>query len=598
MRRAFLTAAIVLAVLPSAAQAGYDRPAKYGDTLVPNVAIDMSDGTKLVADVAYPTDPATGQKAAGTFPVLLTQNPYICQTPAGTEVFGGAAGSPGFFADHGYIFVSVCVRGTGRSGGTWGVFSPRDQQDGVELVTWAAHYLDHSNGRVGLIGCSYLGLTQIFTAGVLKPGSPVKAMAPSCAGAEIFRETNSSGGVPTETSEYAFPGALALIGARAQATGAQLFAEGQSGGDVAYYRDFWKFRTPGNYAKQIVRNGIPALLWSGWHDIFSQTSSEMYAYFQNAAAGRPVFGPMAAGQKADPRWQIVVGPWGHGSGIDSSLQLEWFDTWMLGKDTAFRRANRSMHLQDLGTTNTSDNTGKWVNVSDWPVTHRYTQWFLGADGALSPNVGKAGGDQIEYAPPQSGASLTYTSKPLAKGATLAGPLAATLYAATTGTNLNLVVDLLDVAPDGTTTSIGYGSLAGSLRKLVTDRSWTDDAGVAIKPYALLQQDAYLTPAQVARLDVVMTPPVYSIAPGHALRVLLRTQVDPTTDCRAILGNRPCLPTLPQRQTFPGTYTVRRGAGRPSSINLPLLPAGCFAASGGTGAEPDGLSDPGRSCVDG
>src|SRR4051812_40484087 len=107
MRRAVLTAAMALAALPAGAHAGYDRPAKYGDMMVPNVAIDMSDGVKLVADVVYPTDPATGQKAAGTFPVLLTQNPYICQSPAGTLVFGGAAGQPSFFADRGYIFVSV-----------------------------------------------------------------------------------------------------------------------------------------------------------------------------------------------------------------------------------------------------------------------------------------------------------------------------------------------------------------------------------------------------------------------------------------------------------------------------------------------------------
>jgi len=45
------------------------------------LAVTMSDGVELKADVSYPTDPATGERAPGPFPVLLTQSPYKTTDP-------------------------------------------------------------------------------------------------------------------------------------------------------------------------------------------------------------------------------------------------------------------------------------------------------------------------------------------------------------------------------------------------------------------------------------------------------------------------------------------------------------------------------------
>ena len=64
-----------------------------------DISVRMDDGVEISTEVVYPTDPATGARAAGTFPVLLTQNPY------------GAARSdptaPGdYFVQRGYIYVA------------------------------------------------------------------------------------------------------------------------------------------------------------------------------------------------------------------------------------------------------------------------------------------------------------------------------------------------------------------------------------------------------------------------------------------------------------------------------------------------------------
>ena len=132
-----------------------------------DVRITMSDGVALVGDIAYPADLKTGRRVDGKFPVLLTQNPY------GAAAFGAGYGE--LFVKHGYIFASVDVRGTGRSAGTHDMFSPREAEDGAALVAWAAK-LEGSDGRVGLQGCSQLGINQLETATLLGPDSPVKAM--------------------------------------------------------------------------------------------------------------------------------------------------------------------------------------------------------------------------------------------------------------------------------------------------------------------------------------------------------------------------------------------------------------------------------------
>lgn len=125
-------------------------PAVYGLSQPQDVSVTMDDGVTIAAQVVYPTDPATGIRAPGTFPVLLTQNPYgtapVPPTAAGT-----------YFVQRGYIYVASSVRGTGTSGGQVDWFGARQGRDGAQLVDWAAHTLPGSDGQVGLDGCSYLG---------------------------------------------------------------------------------------------------------------------------------------------------------------------------------------------------------------------------------------------------------------------------------------------------------------------------------------------------------------------------------------------------------------------------------------------------------
>ena len=62
---------------PVGARGGWQPDAAvYGASAPATVQVRMDDGILISAEVVYPTDPATGARARGSFPVLLTQNPY------------------------------------------------------------------------------------------------------------------------------------------------------------------------------------------------------------------------------------------------------------------------------------------------------------------------------------------------------------------------------------------------------------------------------------------------------------------------------------------------------------------------------------------
>jgi predicted acyl esterase len=555
--------------------------ARYDSTDPVGVTVRMNDGVELVGDVIYPADPGTRRRAGGRFPVLLVQNPYQCDTTSSSLALAkeSTAGSD-YYADHGYVYAVVCVRGTGRSGGDFDLWGPRQQQDGVALVHWAAHELSGGSGVVGMIGCSYLGLTQLFTAAALPRDSGVRAIVPLCAGAEFHREAAFSGGMPTDTAMTLSAGLGQLMGPRAGAFGTALTQEIAAGGPRAYDDAYSKARTTGNVAERVARTGIPVLLWSGYDDMFALGAQELYAYLQNAYAHRPVHAPMTPGQRTTPRYQAVIGPWGHGDGIDPTITLAWLDTWLKGRRTGMDQTDTPLHLRQQG-------SGKWVNTATLPVVREATPFYLGAGGTLTTRP-RTGVDEIAYA---QNAALEYTTTPFRHGTTIAGPLSASLVASSSGTNLQLIGTLSDVAPDGTVTKLAAGSLVGSQRALDRSRTWYDAAGHAIRPYGTFTGDEYLTPGKRYRLEFPMSSRVAEVAPGHALRLTVTTQT-PASECGQLLRFAPCYPTVPQQRTLPGTYRVALGV---SAVNLPLAPYDCFPASGGTGEEPQSFRGPVHTC---
>lgn len=536
---------------------------KYTTVTVTDVPVRMDDGVVLNAAVAYPADPATGRRAPGRFPVVIEHTPYVGQDEVNT-----------YFAQYGYISVRVHDRGTGGSGGVAAMFNRRESQDGVNAIRWAAYGLDGSDGRVALTGCSWPGGNALGDAALGGPRSPVKAVVAACVGLDsIQRDVWMTSGIPTQAIAVTY--VLPELSMDPNPETVQYYQdigdEVMRGGPAAYDGAFWRDRLAMRAAQQIVDNHVPVLLWTGWQDNSEIAALRTYTAFQNAAAGRPIYAPMTANQPVSSRYQIIVGGWGHAQGLDNGIMLEWLETWVRGIDTGIQKTKTPMHLYETG-------TDRWVNTARYPVVSRNTDWFLNDKGALSTrSAGSGGSDALAWGDPAGqGNRLTYTTSPLTRGTTLAGPMSATVYASSSNTNLELLAALYDVAPDGTATEITRGTMLGSRREIDPRKSWTDRDGRITWPWQTLERDAYLKPGKAYRLNVNLEARQWGVVAGHRLRLELTTQ-PPAGACPGpevfSLGVDPCYLTTPQQATVPGgTYRILRGPGYPTKISLPQLPA--------------------------
>ncbi|MGR6981628.1 CocE/NonD family hydrolase [Testudinibacter sp. P27/CKL/0425] len=537
------------------------KAAQYGVEIVENVNITMDDGIILNASVAYPTDLTTGKRAAGKFPVVIEHMPY--------EKFAVAIPVNTFFAEHGYISVLVRARGLGKSEGEVQFLSPREGQDGKNLVEWASQ-LEHSDGRVALQGCSWPGAIAINDAGYVGKNSALKAVIASCSGMEnMARQSWFSGGMPS-MSFWLFD-ALGKEFVGDTPSSSRFFnmmtQSVKSGGDIAYQGNFWKQRGQATLANNIVENNVPIMFNAGWKGVVEMGAVRAYTALQNAYANRSVYAPMNAAQQISPRYQLIMGGWDHGQGLDMGLYLQWLDTWVKGEDTGLQHSKTPMHLFEQG-------SNRWINLTGYPEINA-TRWKLGSQGGLTLEQ-THGNDTLAYAQPaDSNGKISYTTEPFAKGATLSGAISATIYAQSSNSNLILIGHLYDVAPDGSQQLITRGALVGSLRAIDEEKSWKDANGTVTYPWQTFEQDAYLEPNQTYRFDLSMNTRQWGIQPEHRLRFELTSQT-PTELC-PVEGAppkndiEPCRLTATQQQTVPGgTYTLLYGTDTPLSLNLPQL----------------------------
>jgi putative CocE/NonD family hydrolase len=619
--------AVALACPAGASAAWKPETARYGVGSVKSVPVTMSDGTVLRADVFYPTDPSTGKEAAGRFPVIVTQTPYSKYLSNGTSLANalGAGYSP-YLVQRGYIQVTVDIRGTGESGGTFCFFCAREAQDGVKLIRWAAR-LSHSDGRVGTLGPSYLGIVQLREAGLLGKRSPLKAMFPLITGNDIYRDVAFDGGIvniefgPFIVGVYGTSAALGPLSGLADDPGglqsillalvqhqASLFSfdlnivtNVGSGGDESYDGPYWHEKDPVYDLQQIARAGIPTYLVGGLWDLFQRGEPLNYAGLQNAVDGRSVWRPMTRRQRVSGRYQLTIGPWYHvtaGQGVDMNvIQLDWFDRWLKGERTGIDRTKTPIHVYEAG-------SGRWAQASRYPYDHAVPRtYYLGAGGTLThlKPTDESGSDPLLFtgvsspcsrSTDQWGAGLlaialgdlnfcdsndnttqigpgakTYTTAPFARATTLAGPMAARIYLSSTRPDTQLVATVDDVAPNGSSNPITSGALLGSFRALDRRRTWVAPGGKLLMPYHPYTR-ASAVPVPVGTVvaeDIEIFPTFARIAAGHRLRLTLST------------ADTPHLAPIPSQlvNLIGGVYQVQRTASAPSYLEVEQAAPGAF-----------------------
>lgn len=165
-----------------------------------DVAVTMRDGVKIYIDIFRPAG------ATEKLPSIICWDPYgkgtprqpLSEIPAGEGTSGLAmfeGPDPGYYCNHGYAIINVDARGTNMSEGNVHYWGMVESGDGYDLIEWLAKQ-DWSNGKVGMAGHSWPGISQWFIAAAQPPH--LAAIAPwSAHFFDQYRGDVCVGGIPT-----------------------------------------------------------------------------------------------------------------------------------------------------------------------------------------------------------------------------------------------------------------------------------------------------------------------------------------------------------------------------------------------------------------
>jgi uncharacterized protein len=472
----------------------HKSPFKFQEVMIP-----VRDGVHLQTVILTPGS----QK--GPLPILFRRTPYGVPDKAPNEI----SVSLRELMQDGYIYVIQNLRGRFKSEGTFTLSSyvdlndpkaTNETTDAYDSIEWLVKNVPNNNGKVGMFGVSYDGLTSALT--LLKPHPALKAISEQASPADewmndddhrygALRESYSFEYAVLEQADknknthfdfetydtyqwYLDLGPLSKINAR------YLHGSIPNWNDtVAHpdYDDFWKHEA---WVNQLHASTVPNLNVAGFWD--QEDPWGPWQIFRHAAEHDP--------ENTD---FIVAGPWFHGGwrgAKGESIGIIPFG----GHETAreFREQIEApffryyLHGQGqkpawkASTFQTGSNT--WHTYIAWPPAQaKSANLYLHADGTLSfdpsPQSAKEyreyvsdpanpvpyrqrpisptypGGDWrtweaadqrfVDHRPDV----LSFVSAPLDHELTITGEIAADLFASTSGTDSDFVVKLIDVYPD-------------------------------------------------------------------------------------------------------------------------------------------------------
>jgi X-Pro dipeptidyl-peptidase len=429
---------------------------KLGKTL--SLQVKSYDGTPIHIDLQLPD-------GNGPFPTILEDTPYslLGQEESGAETdLGLPAQLASEYVSYGYAYGVVHVRGTGESGGCLDIGGPEEGKDGYAMVEWVANQ-SWSNGKVAMMGTSYVGTTPLETA-VLSP--PHLAAIVPMSGVTEWYKYYFENGLHRRNGDP-FPGSSDTDPVLWTALGVAPGVRTQTTGGVD------DVRCPAQYTlEDYGQDDYDAY----WHqrditkDAANVTTAVLYAHgFEDGNVAPSVVPPFLANLTHAKDLHVWLQQ--HGHGVPSSKKSfyayahRFLDHYLLGKENGAELLPRVI---------VEDNLHKYRAETAWPPANATaTVISLGADGKLvlgNATAAKAG--SLSYADDGTGSidpkldgvdHLTFASDALAAPLHLAGVPRIHLTASTATPDLQLDVLLYDQAPGGAQTLVTRGFLDGRHR---------------------------------------------------------------------------------------------------------------------------------------
>ena len=596
------------------------------------VMIPVHDGVRLQTVILSPVD------QRGPLPVLLRRTPYGVPDKM-PEPFPESLKE---LAQDGYIFVIQNLRGRFKSEGVFNLSSwvdlndpkaTNETTDAYDSIEWLVRNVPNNNGKVGIMGVSYSGLTAALT--LLHPHPALKAISEQASPADqwmndddhrygALRESydfeyavmeqadkNKNTHFDFETYDtyewYLELGPLSNINAK------YLHGSIPYWNESVNHPDYDEFGKKEAWVNQLHSSSVPNLNVAGFWD--QEDPWGPWQIFRHAEENNP-----------DHTNFIVAGPWNHGqwqTAKADSIGIIPFG----GHETAreFRENIEAPFFRyylhgegekpkwQASTFQSGSNT--WHTYLSWPPREaKPTNLYLRADGTLSfsgPDSAKsenrAASDYREYVSDPANPVpyrqrpvsptypegdwrnwevadqrfvdhrpdvLSFVSDPLDHDLTVTGPVAAKLFASTSGTDSDFVVKLIDVFPQAAQQN-GWkpedgpkpGQYAQSLNGYELPIAMEVRRGRYLKSYEKPQP---LTPNQPAEWNIPLRDHDHVFLKGHRIMVQIQSTWFPVID-RNPQKFVPSIYGAVASDFVPATQRVYCSPIMPSHLVLPIMP---------------------------
>jgi hypothetical protein len=586
-----LSLPLSLAQQPSSQNAGEDfvraHYTKY------EYRIPMRDGVRLFTAVYVPK-PSAFPEDSGPFPFLMDRTPYSV-APYGEDRYPAQLGPSDEFEKSGYIFVYQDVRGRWMSEGTFVEMRPHidvkkspqdvdDSSDTYDTVEFLLKHVPNNNGKVGIWGISYPGFYT--SASIIDSHPAIVAASPQAPMTDLFLGDDSyhggafmlsanfgfyapffhaqqnpilaqpmipfNFGTPDSYAFYLHAGNIANLDQ--YLTSPKWLFDDQYKHDT--YDDYWQPRDLSRHMKNVK---CAVLVVGGWFDA-EDLEGPYRTYY--------------AIQKFNPETPttLVEGPWVHGGWARSegdhlgdvqfnaktaayfraNIQFPFFEHYLKGDGKALPKAV----VFETG-------TNVWRRYDEWPpkAAQPMTLYFH-AGGKLSfdPPDETASADEYLSDPnhpvpfvgyttdtvpqrymvdDQRFASyrpdvLVYESDPLTEDVTIAGPISPHLKVASSGTDSDFDVKLIDVYPDQDSDARG----APPPNKRILDAPPLHMGGyeqlLRGEPFRAKFRTGWekpepLTPGKETAINFTMPDLYHTFRKGHRIMVQVQSSWFPLTD---------------------------------------------------------------------
>ena len=495
----------------------------FPDQITEEYRFEVDDGTGTQVEMygwvtrpdpdAYPELYADGQGTEGPgIPTILVLSPYnsLYQPIAGGP-HGLTRGEQTYFPQRGYAYAQFDVVGTRESGGCYDYGGIRERKTGAAVID-ALGEQDWSNGKVGMVGGSYDGTTQIAAA--IEQPEHLAAIIPQVAidrwydyayggGVRYFLNSEDPSDEGFDTP-FAFDFGFALIPPTSDHTSSVRVLEERVDPcdralhtERAYdtdpvYDEFWDER---DYRRLASRVKAPVFLEGGWQD-HNVKHWDTTQFFEALPADLPK--------------KMVIGQWAHsGNQFEDNVDLRhaWFDQWLLGIDTG---------IMDLPAVDSEPVNGERTQLASWPPpgTRDVQLALLGEAGPR--RLALEGGGEASYRDIDKrltedealdgmceGRCLVFVSEPLTDTIRISGQPTLRLRATSDAESTHYTPAVFSEAPDGSRSVISRGFLN------TRNRNGLDTSE------ALPSEQSYVAPVPIWDVD-------YVVPAGHRIGVTVQS----------------------------------------------------------------------------